>query len=102
LSRNCGDQRAGGAAVENVAAPQLLEDRVDRKRVAADQLGAQRVDDRDRLHAAVDALAQAGDTLVGLDPHPQMHAVALGRGGFDSRDFHMLTSHPREPSVVIH
>src|SRR5262249_62148333 len=52
-----GDQRAGEAAVEHVAAAQILEDRVDLERVAPDKLGAQLVDDRDRLHAAMHTLA---------------------------------------------
>ena len=36
-----GDQRAGEAALEDEAAAQFLEDRVDRERIAADQLGRQ-------------------------------------------------------------
>ena len=53
-----GDQRAGEAAIEDEAAAQLLEDRVDREWIAPDQLGAQLLDERDRLDAAMDTFAQ--------------------------------------------
>jgi len=55
-----------------------------------DQLGAQLVDQRDRLDTAVNALAQAGDSLIGLNSDPQVHAVAAARRRLNSRDLHNI------------
>ena len=61
-----------------MGAAHVLEDGVDGKGVAPDDLGRQVLQDGDGLHAAVDTFANAGDAGVGLDLDPQMHPVAAG------------------------
>ena len=87
------DQRAGKAAFEDAGAPQLLEKRIDRERVAADQFRAKLVLDKsDRLVAAMDAFAEPGDVGIGLDLDPQVHAMADRGRGLYRRDLHAVSS----------
>ena len=65
-----GDQRAGEAALEDEAAPDVLEDGVDGEGVAAGEARRQLLDDGDRLIAAMHAFADTGDAGIGLDLHP--------------------------------
>ena len=89
-ARQRGNQRAAGAAIEHIAAPQPFKDRIDLEWVAPNQLAAQLVNDCKRLVAAVYTLAQASDPFVRLDPHPQMHAVAGAGRRLDRRDLHAV------------
>jgi hypothetical protein len=73
-----------------VAAPHLFEQRVDAERIAPDEEVLDLVDDGDGLHAAVHALANAGDARVCFYLHPQVHAVTAGRRRLNRRDFHEL------------
>ena len=71
-----------------MAPPQILKDRVDCERVAANQVLLEMMNNGNRLRAAMHAFSQPGDAFVGFNFDPQVHAVAGSGGGFDGRDFH--------------
>src|SRR5690606_31199344 len=85
------DEGSGKTALEHQASPDLFEDGIDGKRIAADQLLSEfALNDGDGLVAAMDAFTKAGDAGVGFDAHPKMHAMADRGCRLDCRYLHEL------------